>query len=691
MRHLDEAEVDNRGIAGDSESTVRPVENSKRTVGDTNETTGAPPPAQPPDPFERFVLSDAPRIRCVAGPGTGKTYGLKHRVIRLLGNDVVGARIFAVTFTRQAAAQLKLDLTGVGVSGAEDIHTSTLHSYAFKLLSEEHAIEALGRWPRPCFKFELAPFFHDLAQPLGNVTAAKTQLRAFEAMWARLQTEEPGLPTANTDQAFHSAYNSWMTFHRALHIGELIPLAIRYLRQNPQLDVFRSFDHVLVDEYQDLNRADQEFISLIGQDAHSAIVGDDDQSIYSFRYAHPEGIRTWFEEQDNPKEDVELTPCWRCGGEILAIANHIIQQNPDRLRGDLHPLPGREDSGDVTIVQWHTRERETRGIVQGVQNLLNSGLVPDEEKLVILVPRHEFGRMLFDELAQSGFTDMKVHTKMDWTDVLLGRNLTLLRLLNDPEDRVALRYWLGLDHQLWRRNEYRRLREGCEQRGISPSTILQDEELCTELRVQPLRQRWVELQEDLTDLQDLDEPALLDRLLPLEGPTEELGTIMRTLRQQGFEGTLSELLAQSILSPEENPLENKVNIMTYYGAKGLTAHTVIVTGLINGVMPRNPRPANAEEEAKLQEERRLFFVTLTRAKECVVLSSFLSAPSGENAQLELGLRGGGYRRTTQASRFLSELGPAAPEVVTGETWLTQLQALPIPAVPTPLIDPEANI
>ena len=633
------------------------------------------PPLPPlPEPIRRFVLSDAPRIRCVAGPGTGKTTGLKRRVERLLTNGVAGDRIFAVTFTRQAAAQLKSELTALGVPGAEAICASTLHAYAFTLLGGERAIEALGRWPRPCLEYELAPLFHDLESPLGSVSTAKKQLQAFDAMWARLQTDEPGWPTTPADREFQRHYVAWMTYHRAIHIGELVPLVIQYLRQNPQPGDQGPFDHSLVDEFQDLNRADQELITLTGRTGHIAIVGDDDQSIYAFRHAHPEGIRSWLGAQPDPKDDVELANCHRCGGNILALANHLIRQNPGRLRGDLRPVVGREQAGGVSIVQWQSREQETRGIARGVLHLVDPGRMPNTEKLIVLVPRHEFGRVLRDELSQQGLVDVKLHTKMDWEDPTLGRNLSLLRLLSDPEDRVALRYWLGQGHNQWRRNEYRRLRDWAQEQGLTLDAILEDENACRRLRIQPLRERWVELRGAVEALQGLEEEDLLDRLLPLEGSTKDLGASIRTLRQQGAEGTVCELLIQAIVSPEENPLEAKVSIMTYQGAKGLTAHTVVVTGLVNGVMPKHYRPIGAEQEADLQEQRRLVFVALTRAKECAVLSSFRNVTRAENAQLRLGLEGRGFRLRTQASRFLNEMGPTTPDAVDGEAWLRGLVA-----------------
>jgi superfamily I DNA/RNA helicase len=100
-----------------------------------------------------------------------------------------------------------------------------------------------------------------------------------------LQSDAPGWPQNPKDREFHTALINWLRFHRALLIGELVPEALRYLRNNPGCDARSAFDHVIVDEYQDLNRAEQDLIQLLSGNRAIAIVGDVDQSIYRFRHA----------------------------------------------------------------------------------------------------------------------------------------------------------------------------------------------------------------------------------------------------------------------------------------------------------------------------------------------------------------------------------------------------------------------
>ena len=127
---------------------------------------------------EDFTNSTAKRIRCIAGPGTGKTWSIQRRVENILSKGkLVGSKIFAVTFTRQAAAQLKEELCSLNVPGAENIVASTLHSYAFKIIAQQKAIESLGRHPRPCFESEMIPIRYDLANEFNRVKVVKEKLK----------------------------------------------------------------------------------------------------------------------------------------------------------------------------------------------------------------------------------------------------------------------------------------------------------------------------------------------------------------------------------------------------------------------------------------------------------------------------------------------------------------------------------
>ena len=119
---------------------------------------------------------------------------------------------------------------------------------------------------------------------------------------------------------------------KVMLIGEVIPYLVRYLKENPAADEHGEFSHVLADEYQDLNKAEQTAIAYLSEKAHICIVGDDDQSIYSFKNAHPEGIREW-KTIHAGCADFEMAECQRCPTTVVEMANSLISHNVHREKG----------------------------------------------------------------------------------------------------------------------------------------------------------------------------------------------------------------------------------------------------------------------------------------------------------------------------------------------------------------------
>ena len=277
--------------------------------------------------------------RVVAGPGTGKSFALKRRVAKLLEEGADPKRILPVTFTNIAAEDLQREMLQIGVSGCENIRGSTLHSLCMRILSRESVLQAVGRTPRPLNKFELEPLLYDLSTSFGDKRARSKPIRAYEAAWARLQHEMPGHAHNAADAAFEAALVSWLTFHEGMLIGEIIPYVYRYLKDNPAAPERNLYDYVLVDEYQDLNKAEQGVVDLVCDVANLCIVGDDDQSLYRFKFAHPAGIRE-FPSTHRITTEHQIVECRRCPTRAVQMANSLIAHNRDREPRQLTPMPG---------------------------------------------------------------------------------------------------------------------------------------------------------------------------------------------------------------------------------------------------------------------------------------------------------------------------------------------------------------
>ncbi|MGA7237058.1 MAG: ATP-dependent helicase, partial [Bryobacteraceae bacterium] len=576
-------------------------------------------------------------LRVMAGPGTGKSFAMKRRAARLLEGGQAPERILAVTFTRNAAASLVNDLKALGIEGCEEIRAGTLHAFCFALLSKNAVFGYLGRVPRPVITFkksgvlqyEGGAMLDDLilAGDVGKKRRCTKRIVAFEAAWARLQSDEPGWPHDETDKLFQVALLDWLRFHRAILIGELVPEALRFLRNNPGCIERAAFDHVIVDEYQDLNRAEQDLIQLLIGDRAIAIVGDVDQSIYRFRHANPAGIDGYKARFPQTHDEV-LDECRRCPTRVVKIADHLIRHNHPGIGQRLRPLPTNSE-GEIQIVRWETIKEEASGLADYVAHLVAEGIPPGE--VLILTPRRILGYAVRDELRVK---EIEVHSFYH-EEALEGedaqRAFALLTLLADGEDRGALRWWLGHESPSRRRNAYKRLREHCEQTGQSPKEVL---EACAGGDVAipnttDLVEKYKQLAQTLATLRQLQLDGLIDALFP-DG--QDSCSVLReaallVLPEIEAVSDLYERLKAIITQPAIPEKADYVRVMSLHKSKGLTSQVAIVSGCSQGLIPfvdRDVPPA----EAKLinEEQRRLFYVAITRCTEILVVSSFRNIP-----------------------------------------------------------------
>jgi superfamily I DNA/RNA helicase len=626
------------------------------------------------------ATNDTP-LRVIAGPGTGKSHAMKRRTARLLEEGAEPRRILAVTFTRNAARELKNDISALGVEGCELVRAGTLHSYCFQLLQRNEVFTRIRRTPRPLvtvpnhgfIQFEASPMFRDLSDPVfGDIRARTRRVRAFEAAWARLQSEEPGWPHDPADQAFQRALESWLLFHKAILIGELIPLAYSYLNANPLAPARREWLHVLVDEYQDLNRAEQRLIDLLSEHGNLAIVGDEDQSIYGrMRHAHPEGIRE-FAATHVGTHDEHLNECWRCPTLVVEMANALISNNhPTGGAPRLNPRAG-NPRGEVRIVQWPTAEDEARGVVAFARHLMTRRGVGAGE-ILILCPLRDLGYRIRELLTDAGVPAHSFYSEEPVKDLPAQEAFSFLRLLAQPNDRVALRFLLGaVNSNTWISTQYAKLRAHCEQSGDTPwegLRRLEEREIRLPHTTQLLA-RFQLVRDRLRELEQLRGAELVAALFPDGQPwSSGLREAADNVLEQDANATNEELLDALVetVSHQDMPESgNFVRVMSLHKSKGLTSRVVIITGLIQNLVPRMDwrvfRGApQADIDEQLREQRRLFYVGLTRTREILVLSSPFRIPADV-------ARGAGLEAAGGASQFLGELGPQRPHVLPGQAW-----------------------
>ena len=416
-------------------------------------------------------------LRVVAGPGTGKTFALMRRVARVLEQGAQPDRILAVTFTRTAANDLVEKLAALGVPGADLVSAKTLHSLCFGLLGRNAVFQVLGRVARPLMDYERNTLLCDLQEQFGGKREVSALVTAFESYWARLQHHQPGFPAGPREQAFSHALRQWLIFHSAMLVGEVVPLALDFVKQNPAHPEIPHFDHVLIDEYQDLNRAEQVLIDALAGNAAVTVIGDEDQSIYGFKNAHPEGIVEYPAGHANTHDEL-LNECRRCPKTVVEMANALIAHNQRLAPKILNAFPQNGD-GDVHIVQHRTVAEEIEALAAYIDWYLasNPGVAPGE--VLLLANRRLIGNGIRDALNQRATLQARTWKAESFyfEDALdtgaAAEGFALLTLLVNPEDRPALRYLLGAGSQDAKRKPYARLRNHCEQAGIGPADALQ--------------------------------------------------------------------------------------------------------------------------------------------------------------------------------------------------------------------------
>jgi len=632
----------------------------------------------------RVAESPNSPLRVVAGPGTGKTFALMRRVTRLLEEGETPHRILVSTFTRTAAADLFCEIANLGASGASDIIAGTLHAFCFRLLSGSEVFPHTGRIPRPLLSYEERFMLQDLFQVgLGGIRDCQRRLVAFNAAWARLQSEDPGWPHDPNDTSYHNGLISWLRFHQCMLIGELIPETYHYLRNNPNCPERTAFDHVLVDEYQDLNKAEQLILDLLAENGMLTVVGDEDQSIYSFKHAHPEGIAK-FSQYHSSTFDETLLQCRRCPQLVVNMANDLISHNASRSPRILTCLPG-NPQGDINIVQWTSLEEEAQGVADFIHSRINANQV-DPGRILMLAPRRQLGYSVRDALnglgvsAHSFFNEEVFDGRpQDSQGSLTQQFFTLLMLLANPDDIVALRCWCGYGSSSLRSGAWLRIRQHCENSNVSPRSVLQ--QLSSGTLTIPytggLVDRFRELETRLAALDGLQGHNLVDAIFP-DG--EEWASRFRLYAQIDGEDdcdsqTLFERIKSKIIQPELPTDVDYVRVMSLHKSKGLTADMVLVLGCTAGMIPSViPQDLTPSEQVRfIEEQRRLFFVALTRTRQALVLSSVSALPRNlaHRMRVPLGRGGDATHARTISSMFLSELGHSAPSPVAGQQFLTQ--------------------
>ena len=334
----------------------------------------------------------AQHVRVVAGPGTGKSYAIEERVCWLLKNGVRPASIYAVSFTRASALDLRQRVHGYcvsnGFSAATRVRVSTLHSLALRTLRAAGMLQAYPADPLVLDDWEIENIFDaEFGHKHGILKTRREEIRyAHEALWStgkwgppNYVTAKPPVTQSERDQ-FDRFHGPRTQCYSCVLPGEIVRQCVDYTKSGVLETVqLLRIEHLVVDEFQDLNPMDLEFVDAIAtQGACVFVAGDDDQSIYSFRFASPAGIQEFVQKYPQCGQHT-LRSCFRCTPAILSMSLALISAYPpfNRIPKNHLSLYGAARpplSGTVHRWRFASGVQESKSVAESCLRLINSGL-----------------------------------------------------------------------------------------------------------------------------------------------------------------------------------------------------------------------------------------------------------------------------------------------------------------------------
>ncbi len=592
------------------------------------------------------VAHDAGHLMVLAGAGSGKTRVLVHRIAWLVsGAGVSPHAILAVTFTNKAAREMRERLAELVGGAARSMWVGTFHGLAHRLLKlhwrdaglDEHfqildSDDQLRLIKRVCLVRGLDPERWPPRQLQWFINAQKDEgLRARDLA-------ERGDATADTMVSVYRDYEAACERGGVVDFGELLLRAHELWQRHPELLAHyqQRFSHLLVDEFQDTNAIQYAWLrQLAGENGWLTVVGDDDQSIYGWRGARIENIRN-FSRHFPGASTVRLEQNYRSTATILEAANAVIAHNQGRLGKQLWTAG--ESGEPVSVYAGFNEQDEARFIAERIQAWLDTGGACDE--VAILYRSNAQSRVLEEALLRVGLP-YRIHGGHRFYERLEIRNaLAYLRLLVNPADDAALERVINIPTRGIGERTLARLRELARAAGGSlweafPAAVAE-----LPARAAAALRGFAELIDELgAEADSLELAELCERVLTRTGllefhgreagergaarvdNLEELISACRSFEAEDPKAPLlPQFLAAAALDAGERQAEGDmpaVQLMTLHAAKGLEFPLVFITGMEENLFPHR---MSVEEPGRLEEERRLCYVGITRAMTKLYLS-----------------------------------------------------------------------
>ena len=588
----------------------------------------------------------------LAGAGSGKTRVLVHRIAYLIEEEQVNPwNIMAITFTNKAAGEMRERVDDMIGFGAENIWVSTFHSTCVRilrrhidLLGYENSFTIYDTDDQKTLIKEVCKYLQiDTKQfperaLMNEISKAKDEFLSP----SEYETENQGDFRKTKIASVYKEYQKRLKANNALDFDDLLFKAVELFQFHPEvLEKYQErFQYIMIDEYQDTNHVQFLFVSMLaGKYRNLCVVGDDDQSIYKFRGANIYNILN-FEKKYEDAKVIKLEQNYRSTQNILNAANGVIRNNTGRKDKTL--WTDNEAGKEVEFTQYDTEYEEAESIVNKIEELVKEGSASYQDMAIL--NRTNAQSRVFEEKFLLKNIPYKIVGGVNFYERKEIKDLiSYLKVINNGQDDLAVRRIINVPRRGIGLTTIDRIQEYALGRGIS---FL---DAAYEVENIPSLARSVNKIREFTDLiddfrkkeQELILPDLFSYVIEKTGYVEELekenteeslGRIenidellnkIAVYEQGAKEPNLNELLEEIALVADIDSLDGEneaVVIMTLHSAKGLEFPYVFMGGMEDGIFP-SYMTLMSGDDSEIEEERRLCYVGITRAKKELYLSA----------------------------------------------------------------------
>lgn len=577
---------------------------------------------------------DGPML-VLAGAGSGKTKVLTSRIAGLIENGISPYNILAITFTNKAAKEMKDRAVRLIGNSANNIQISTFHSLGLKILKENYSLLGYERNFTIIDSDDVLTIIKKIIKDM-NLSKDYYNPRELRSKISSAKNEMMGVDSFAKVEFDHNVVEVYKRYLNKLKNGnsvdfdDLLVLPIKLFKNYPAiLEEYQDrYKYILIDEYQDTNEAQYVLSKLLSAKYRNIfVVGDNDQAIYAFRGANYKNILNF--EKDYPEaKTILLEENYRSTQTILNAANSVIKNNKERKDKNLW---SNNDTGDKIKYRVVANEKEEASFVASeIKELISKGV--KEEDIAILYRTNAQSRIIEEEMLKKNIKYRVVGSFYFYNRKEIKDLLCYLRLINNPKDDVSLLRIINTP-----------------KRGIGEKTIDTLTNVATENNISLYEAitsgkelEFKKLIEDLTnDGLTLSLTELIDNILEKSGIKKELTSsklledeirlenlnefksITKSYEEEYGSATLSDFLDEiSLVSDmtEHQDGSNRVSLMTVHSVKGLEFDYVFIVGMEEGIFPHY-NAINDGSSAAIEEERRLCYVAITRAKKELYITS----------------------------------------------------------------------